>query len=74
MKTKTGIEIITGRPKGMSFEEYKEKRSHSNAQLKERLRGFLCYLSVQITDGKDGQIMRKSYRPFIGQASKLKPL
>ena len=35
--------LFTARPKGMSYQEYRERRAYQNAWLKERLKGFICY-------------------------------
>ena len=34
--------LLTARPKGMSYQEYRERRAYQNAWLKERLKGFIC--------------------------------
>ena len=42
-------EILTARPKGMSFSEYRHKLAMQNAKLKARRQfGFLCYKAVDV--------------------------
>lgn len=33
--------LFTARPKGMSYQKYRERRAYQNAWLKERLKGFI---------------------------------
>lgn len=40
--------LLTARPKGMSYQEYRERRAYQNAWLKERLKGFICYVSSEL--------------------------
>lgn len=36
------VQLLTSRPKGMSYENYKEARTSQNKWLKQRLQGFFA--------------------------------
>lgn len=63
--------ILTARPKGMSFSEYRHKLAMQNAKLKARKQfGFLCYKAIEVLDTEvDGhKIQRvKKYAPCVGK-------
>jgi len=75
-------EIITERPKGMSFEQYKTALREQKEWLQNRRKGFLVYKAVEVymQEFKDAkgikqkQQMRKTFAPFVGDVSKLKPI
>ena len=44
-------EILTARPEGMEFSEYRHKLAMQNAKLKARRQfGFLCYKAVEVIE------------------------
>lgn len=71
-------------PKGMSYQEYRERRAYQNAWLKERLKGFICYVSSELfvydkitglprlfnhrTDDIHKANIRTNPQPFVGSA------
>ena len=64
-------EILTARPKGMSFSEYRHKLAMQNAKLKARMQfGFLCYKAIEVIEDEVGayknQRVRK-YPPCVGK-------
>lgn len=64
-------EILTARPKGMSFSEYRHKLAMQNAKLKARRQfGFLCYKAVEVfeteLEGVKVQQLKK-YPPCVGK-------
>lgn len=78
------ISLLTARPKGMSYQEYRERRAYQNAWLKERLKGFICYVSSELivydkitglprlfnhrTDDIHKANIRTNPQPFVGSA------
>lgn len=42
------VQLLTSRPKGMSYEDYKECRKAQNKWLKQRLQGFICYVASEL--------------------------
>lgn len=68
-------EILTKRPKGMSYSEYRHRLSMQNAKLKAKLKarrqfGFLCYKAVEIIDvgaGEQKNQQRRIYAPCVGK-------
>lgn len=69
-------QILTARPDGMSFKEYKEQLKAQKQWIKERKKGFLVYRSsVVLTDPNDKTKKRiQTFHPFEGVASSLKPV
>lgn len=81
---KHNISLLTARPKGMSYQEYRERRAYQNAWLKERLKGFICYVSSELfvydkitglprlfnhrTDDIHKANIRTNPQPFVGSA------
>jgi len=44
-------ELLTARPEGMTFKEYKEKRSEQNKLINARIKkGRLCFVAVQMVN------------------------
>lgn len=70
------MSILTARPEGMSFEDYKRHLKAQKQWIKQRKQGFLVYRSsVILTDPDDRKIKRKqTFHPFVGVASSLKPV
>ena len=64
-------EILTARPKKMSYEEYRAKRTGQNKRLKARLKGFLVYKSSEIVKVGEVDMLRK-YKPCVGKHFVLK--
>lgn len=68
------MEIITKRPKGMSFEDYKVRRRESNAKIRRYLKyGRVYYLAAGVIVERNtaGNIIGERYvknKPFIGKA------
>ena len=76
--------FFTARPKGMSYQEYRERRAYHNAWLKERLKGFICYVSSELvvydkvtgsprlfnhhTDDIRQAQIKTNPQPFVGSA------
>lgn len=63
--------ILTARPEGMSFSEYRHKLDMQKAKLKARKQfGFLCYKAVEVIStevgGKQIQSVRR-YAPCVGK-------
>lgn len=63
--------ILTARPKGMSFSEYRHKLAMQNAKLKARRQfGFLCYKAVEVfeTELEGVKVQQvKRYPPCVGK-------
>lgn len=63
--------ILTARPKGMSFSEYRHKLAMQNAKLKARRQfGFLCYKAIEVIEQEVGEhkIQRvRKYPPCVGK-------
>lgn len=71
------FKIINARPEGMSFEAYREHLKAQNEWIKNRKKGFLVYLASEIRtigEGKNAMQTSRKYQPFVGVASKLKPI
>lgn len=64
-------EILTARPKGMEFSEYRHRLAMQNAKLKARRQfGFLCYKAVEVIETEVGGHKIKSimkYPPCVGK-------
>lgn len=64
-------EILTARPKGMKFSEYRNRLAMQNAKLKARKQfGFLCYKAIEVVEEEGGEykIQRvKKYPPCVGK-------
>ena len=64
-------EILTARPKGMKFSEYRQKLAMQNAKLKARRQfGFLCYKAIEVleTEVDDHKIQSvKKYAPCVNK-------
>ena len=63
--------ILTARPEGMSFSEYRHKLAMQNAKIKARRQfGFLCYKAIEVietaVEGQKFQSVRK-YPPCVGK-------
>ena len=63
--------ILTERPEGMSFIEYRDKLEMQNSKLKARkLFGFLCYKAIEVleteVEGHKIQSVQK-YPPCVGK-------
>lgn len=63
--------ILTARPEGMSFSEYRHRLAMQNAKMKARKQfGFLCYKAVEVfeheVDGAKVQSVKK-YPPCVGK-------
>ena len=68
-------EILTARPVGMSYEDYRNKLVMQNAKLKARKRGFLCYKSSEVIETEAGgrRFSRvKKYPPCVGKCFVVK--
>lgn len=84
------VQLLTSRPNGMSYEDYKELRTSQNKWLKRRLQGFICFIASELvvignngvqrlfnpkTDSQLRTFVRKNPTPFVGSARyDLKPL
>lgn len=78
------VYLLTSRPKGMSYEDYREARKYQNQWLKQRLKGFICYIASELVtvdkitgasrlfnhrqDDINKALMRKNPTPFVGSA------
>lgn len=78
------VQLLTSRPKGMSYEDYRESRKYQNQWLKQRLKGFICYIASELVtvdkitgasrlfnhrqDDINKALMRKNPTPFVGSA------
>ena len=77
---KRPFRILNERPVGMNFEDYKNHLKAQKQWIKGRLKGFICYVSSEIIErefDKNEKEIRQRLRifpPFVGIASKLKPL
>jgi hypothetical protein len=64
-------EILTARPEGMSFAEYRHKLDMQRSKFKARKQfGFLCYKAVEVLDTEvDGHKIQsvKKYPPCVGK-------
>nr|DAN26014.1 MAG TPA: hypothetical protein [Caudoviricetes sp.] len=84
------VQLLTFRPNGMSYKDYKESRKAQNKWLKQRLQGFICYVASELviidkngvqrlfnpkTDSQLRTFVRKNPTPFVGSTRyDLKPL
>lgn len=63
--------ILTARPEGMSYQEYRHKLSMQNAKLKARRQfGFLCYKAIEVIETSiEGHKIQsvKKYPPCVGK-------
>ena len=63
--------ILTARPKGMSFQEYRHKLDMQRSKLKARKQfGFMCYKAIEVIEAEvEGhKIQRtKKYPPCVGK-------
>lgn len=63
--------ILTARPKGMSYSEYRHKLAIQNAKLKARRKfGFLCYKAIEVIETEiEGRKFQqaKKYPPCVGK-------
>ena len=63
--------ILTARPKGMSYSEYRHKLAIQNAKLKSRRKfGFLCYKAIEVIETEiEGCKFQqaKKYPPCVGK-------
>lgn len=67
--------IITARPAGMSFKDYRRKRKEQQEKLKFRKTEFLVYLASEIiTQQIGGQKIERivKYPAFVGRVKNLK--
>lgn len=78
------VQLLTSRPKGMSYEDYREARKYQNQWLKQRFKGFICYIASELVtvdkitgasrlfnhrqDDINKALMRKNPTPFVGSA------
>lgn len=78
------VQLLTSRPKGMSYEDYREVRKYQNQWLKQRLKGFICYIASELVtvdkitgasrlfdhrqDDINKALMRRNPTPFVGSA------
>ena len=64
-------EILTARPKGMKFSEYRHKLEMQKSKLKARKQfGFLCYKAIEVIETNiDGEKLQsvKKYPPCVGK-------
>lgn len=64
-------EILTARPKGMKFSEYRHRLAMQNAKLKARKQfGFLCYKAVEVIETElEGEKFQqvKRYSPCVNK-------
>ncbi len=59
------MEVMTARPEGMSYEEYREKRTYLHKKLKQRLKGVLMYLSAELVKDDKGQVIgKRTEKPY----------
>lgn len=80
--------LLTSRPPRMSYEEYRIKRTYQNAWIKQRLKGFICYVSSELvikdmsnvrlfnhkTDDINKAAIRNNRQPFVGSTRFLNPI
>ena len=63
--------ILTARPEGMEFSEYRHRLAMQNAKLKARMQfGFLCYKAVEVieTELEGVKVQQvKKYPPCVGK-------
>lgn len=64
-------EILTARPKGMSFQKYRHKLDMQRSKLKARKQsGFLCYKAIEVFEHEVGGVkvqQAKKYPPCVGK-------
>ena len=63
--------ILTARPEGMKFSEYRHRLDMQNAKMKARRQfGFLCYKAIEVLETEvDGHKIQsvKKYAPCVGK-------
>ena len=63
--------ILTARPEGMKFSEYRHRLAMQNAKMKARRQfGFLCYKAIEVLETEvDGHKIQsvKKYAPCVGK-------
>lgn len=63
--------ILTARPEGMSYSEYRHKLALQNEKLKARRKfGFLCYKAIEVIETEVEGIkfqQAKKYPPCVGK-------
>lgn len=63
--------ILTARPEGMSYREYRHKLAIQNEKLKARRKfGFLCYKAIEVIEtAVEGQKFHstRKYPPCVGK-------
>ena len=60
-------EILTARPEGMSFQEYRHKLDVQRSKLKARKQfGFMCYKAIEVIERHKIQSTKK-YPPCVGK-------
>jgi hypothetical protein len=63
--------ILTARPKGMSFQEYRHKLDMQRSKLKARKQfGFMCYKAIEVFEHEVGgaKVQQvKKYPPCVGK-------
>ena len=63
--------ILTARPEGISYSEYRHKLALQNEKLKARRKfGFLCYKSIEVFEHEVGGAkvqQTKKYPPCVGK-------
>ena len=64
-------EILTARPEGMSFQEYRHKLDVQRSKLKARKQfGFMCYKAIEVIESEvEGHKIQstKKYPPCVGK-------
>ena len=64
-------EILTARPEGMEFSEYRHRLAMQNAKMKARKQfGFLCYKAIEVFEHEVGGAkiqQAKKYPPCVGK-------
>lgn len=64
-------EILTARPKGMKFSEYRNRLAIQNAKLKARKQsGFLCYKAIEVFEHEVRGVkvqQAKKHPPCVGK-------
>ena len=59
------MKIITKRPENMGYEEYREVLKEQKRELKNRKRGIIEYLSVQLTAVRRIVVGRRTAMPAV---------
>lgn len=68
------IEVMTARPEKMSYQTYRQKRTHLNKMLKDRLKGIVCYVASEMIPHPniEGSFLTKKFPPFVGTAPSVR--